>query len=235
MRVLFQVRSARKVAGLLVLALCLGAGASVFKTLGRKWSGWVPVGQLQWNKAYQTEMRVNGKLVELQVYTARYNQPVETQLKGALESIGAQVKSTSSGGAGVATLNGYEVTYMVSAPPSEPVKFIFLSYSDPQAAARRDFPVALYPNGDILSTVSDIQTQAEYASVSTTDSSTEIHEFYRHLLMSEGWEQVKPCEVSAGESKGLAIYGKKGKICFIDVVPNKNLCSTVSVLVEKGN
>jgi hypothetical protein len=135
----------------------------------------------------------------------------------------------------MATLNGYEVTYLVSAPPDEPVKYIFLSYSDPQGAAMSDFPVALYPNGEVLSTVTDIHTKAEYASVSTTDSSTQIHEFYRHLLMSEGWEQIKPCTISAGESKGLAIYGKKGKICFIDVVPDKNLCSTVSVLVEQGN
>jgi hypothetical protein len=53
--------------------------------------------------------------------------------------------------------------------------------------------------------------------------------------MAEGWEQIRPCEISAGESKGLAIYRKKEKICFIDVVPNKNFCSTVSILVEKAH
>ena len=235
MRGVFRIRSARALAALIALAFCLGAGASVFKTFGRNWRGWVPVGQLPWDKAYETEMRVNGKRVELQVYTVRYDQPAAAQLQQALESIGARIQTSSSGAAGAATLNGYTVKYMVSAPPSEPVKYIFLSYSDPQGASLPDFPVALYPNGDVLSVVSDMRTKAEYASVKTTDSSTQIHEFYRHLLLSEGWEQIRPCEVSAGESKGLAIYGKKRKICFIDVVPNKNLCSTVSVLVEQSN
>jgi hypothetical protein len=235
MRRFFQIRSIPALGTLLVLAFCLGAGASVFKVLGPKWSGWVPVGQLPWDKAYETEMRVNGKRVELQVFTAGYDQPVEAQLKQVLESIGSQVRSSSSGGAGVATLNSYEVSYLVSAPPSEPVKFIFLSYRDPRETAASGFPVAFYPNGEVISTVSDSRTKAEYLSIETTDTSTEVHEFYQHLLMSEGWEQIRPCEISAGESKGLAIYGKKGKICFIDVVPNKNFYSTVSILVEKAH
>jgi hypothetical protein len=202
--------------------------------LGPKWSGWVPVGRLPWDKAYETEMRVNGKRTELHVYTARYDQPVEAQLKQVLESIGSEVRSAAAGGAGVAALNGYEVSYLVSAPPSEPVKFIFLSYRDPRGTAVPDFPVALYPNGEVVSTVADSRTQAEYASIETRDTSTEVHEFYRHLLMSEGWQQIRPCTVSGGESKGLAIYGKREKLCFIDVVPNKNFYSTVSVLVQRA-
>ena len=114
------------------------------------------------------------------------------------------------------------------------MKFIFLSYRDPRGTAAPGFPVALYPNGAVISTVSDSRTKAEYVSIETTDTSTEVHEFYRHLLMSEGWEQIRPCEISSGESKGLAIYGKKGKICYIDVVPNKNFCSTVSILVQRA-
>ncbi len=234
MRMFSRFRRTGLLAALLVLTLCLAAGASVFKALGQNWSGWVPVGQLPWEKAYQTEMTVNGKLVELQVFTARYNQPVEAQLKGVLASIGARVRSTNAGSAGVATLNGYEVKFMVSAPPSDPRKYIFLSYSDPRSAAPNDFPVALYPNGVELSSVSDVHSKTAYAAVRTTDTSTEIHEYYRGLLTSEGWGQVRPCEVDAGESKGLAVYAKKGKICFIDVVPGDNISNTVTVLVENG-
>jgi hypothetical protein len=217
------------------VALCLSAGASVFKALGRNWSGWVPVGGLPWEKAYQTQMRVNGKRVEMHVYTARHTEPAADQLIGALEAIGATVQTTSSGNGGVATLNGYEVGYTISSPPSEPRHYIFLSYADPNGSEKKGFPVPLYPNGTVMSTVSDINTQVDYASVKTTDTSSQVHGFYQQRLTSEGWVQIKPCIISAGESKGLAIYGKNGKICFIDVVPNKNLCSTVSVLVEKGN
>lgn len=230
-----NIRLKRTVVSLLVLLFCLGAGASVFRTLGRSWSGWVPVDGFQWEKAYETEMLVNGRRMEMQVFTARYNQPVELQLKQALESVGAEIRTSSSGRAGVATLNGYTVSYMVSAPPSEPVKYIFLSYGDPKSATQRDFPVELYPNGEVLSTVSDVHTRSECATIRTTNSSTEVHEFYRHLLASEGWVLVKPYAVDAGESKGTAVYSKKGQICYIDVVPGKNISSTIVILVEKGD
>ena len=126
------------VAGVLLLfSMGLGAGASVFKVLGPNWSGWVPTGGLPWERAYRTAMTVNGKPVELQVFTARYNQPVEAQLKAALESIGARVNAASSGASGVATLNEYEVRYVVSSPPSDPRTYIFLSYSRPGTTARQ--------------------------------------------------------------------------------------------------
>lgn len=232
----FRTAQVRVVATLLlVCSLCLVAGASVFKVVGRNWNNWVPTGSLPWEKAYQTAMVVNGKRVDLHVYATRYNQPASLQLKGVLESIGAQVKSNSSEDSGVATLNDYEVKYLVSSPPSSPSKYIFLSYSDPRTATSPDFPLPLYPNGQVLSTVSDLHTKTEYASLRTTATSTEVHEYYRQALTSDGWAQMKPCHVDAGESKGMAIYQRRGQICFIDIVPGKNISSTVTILVEKGN
>lgn len=219
---------------LLSFSLCLGAGATVFKVVGRNWNGWVPTGGLPWEKAYQTQMVVNGKRVELHVYTARYNEPAADQLKAVFASIGATVTPKSTGWGGAATLNGYEVKYVISSSPSEPRQYIFLSYSDPQGAARQAFPLPLYPNGKVLTTVSDLHAHSDYATIQTTDTSTGVHEFYRALLKSEGWSEVKPAVLEAGEYKGMAIYSKKGQTCFINVIPGENISSTVSILVEKG-
>ncbi len=220
---------------LLAMAVCLGVSASVFRSLGQHWSGWVPVGNLPWEQAYQTQMVVNGKRVELYVYTSRYTEPVGEQLKAVLEAIGATMKPGSTGLSGVATLNGYAVKYVVSSPPDEPRHLIFLSYSDPGGAVRQVFPLQLYPNGTVLSTVSDLATGADHVTLRTTDTATQVHEFYRDQLASEGWSAVKPPLLLGGEYKGLAIYGRKGRVCFIHVVPGINISNTVTVLVNNGN
>ena len=124
---------------------------------------------------------------------------------------------------------------MVSAPSSEPVKFIFLSYTDPKGRVPQNFPVELYSNGKVLSIVSNSGTRAECATVRTTDTPVEVHEFYRQLLLSQGWAQVKPSHAAFEERTDMAVYRKKGKICFIDVVPGENISSTVTVLVENGD
>lgn len=231
----FHVRSPRTAAALLVFILCLGAGASVFRILGRTWSGWVPTGSLPWEKAYEAEMVVNGKRTELHVFTARYNQPVEEQLKQTLESVGADFNTSAVGSAGIATLNDYSVSYMISAPPSEPVKFIFLSYTDPAGSVPQHFPVELYSNGEVLSIVSNVGSRSECATVRTSDTPVEVHEFYRQLLLSQGWAQVKPSHAAYDERTDMAVYRKKEKICFIDVVPGENISSTITVLVENGD
>ncbi len=224
----------RAAAVLVLFFVCLGAGASVFRMVGRHWSGWVPTGRLPWDKAYETGMVVNGRRVDLHVFTTRYTEPVAEQLKGLLVSIGAEIEPQSTGLNGVATLDGCEVKYVVSSPPSEPRHLIFLSYSDPNGAVRQEFPLRLYPNGEVLSTVSDLNTGAEHLTFRTMDVATQVHEFYRELLESDGWTAEKPPRLSGGQYSGLGIYSKKGQICFIDVVREKNNSSTVVVLLEKG-
>jgi hypothetical protein len=210
--------------------------ASVFRLDGKAWSGWMPTGGLPWEKAYETDMVVDGKTVSLHLYSARYSEPVLEQLKSALAAVGAEMafSTTQTGISGIAHKGDYELRVLVASPAGEPRHLVFLTYANPAEARPMKEPVPRYPNSRKLTATQNLSTGTDYLSLTTTDTAYQLHDFYEQKLLADGWNRVTPPAHIREGATGMVVYQRKDKVCYIQVRQNKGLSSTLTILVKKG-
>jgi hypothetical protein len=222
---------------LLVFGLAaLPAPASVFRMEGKAWSGWMPTGGLPWEKAYETDMVVDGKTVSLHLYSARYTEPVLEQLKSALAAVGAEMtfSTTQTGITGIARKGDYELRVLVASPAGEPRHLVFLTYANPNESRPMKDPVVRYPNSRKLTATQNLSTGTDYLSLSTTDTAYQVHDFYEQQLLSDGWNRMTPPAVIREGATGMVVYQRKKKVCYIQVRQGKGISSTITILVKNG-
>ncbi|MCF7817141.1 MAG: hypothetical protein K9M54_04600 [Kiritimatiellales bacterium] len=209
------------------------ADGRVFRAVGVREGHLNTVG-LPWEFAYHTTMNVNGCRNEVQVYSARFHEPVPEQLKSRFEAQGAEVvlRQTADSTFGIAKWPGSEVRILVLSPASQPSQMVFLFYPEsgtPAAAPR--FPVPGYPGGTAGNTVCDEDTHTYCTTIETRDSATQVHSFYAGMLAGEGWTPVIPPGRS-GAQEGMAIFRKRERICCVLAKDRSHGLSRVTLLVK---
>jgi hypothetical protein len=214
----------------------LVAHASVFSLSGDSWNGWVPTDGLPWEKAYETEMVVDGQRLMLHLYSARYTEPVIEQLKRRFAAAGATMKytATADGMTGFGRKGALEVRVLVSSSETEPRHLIFLTYRNPNARRPIKDPVALYPHAKKVSSVANLGTGTVYLSLRTHDTPMQVHEFYERTMAAEGWVRMTPTMAERGGTTGMAVFQRKKKVCFIQVRQGRGISANISILVKKG-
>ena len=220
---------------LILFSLC-GAEASVFRANGEAWNNWVSVDGFQWQKAYDTEMIVNGRRQVLHLYCTRYTEPVFEQLTARLKGMGATYNfaDTDDGFSGIAKKGDFEVRILVSSPKSEPRHYIFLTYPAPGAKKAVKLPVKQYPNSTIQSTVDNLRTRTAYVTLKTKDQPVVVYQYYDQLLKSEGWHGMLPDADLREKGGELKVYKRKDKVCYIQVRQGTGISSTITLLVKNG-
>ena len=207
--------------------------AKVFRTVSDTRGRLNAVG-LPWEQAYTTSMHVNGVRNDVVVYSARYNEPVVEQLKAQFELQGAEVvaeKSADGGGVGYARWEDGEARFVVAAPDSQPNIIIFLFYPEPGSPELPEFPIADYPQGRVLDTVSNDGTETFCRTLVTADSVMQVQRYYAEVLARDGWEPVLPLRMS----NGLSCYRKKEQTCSVLATRRDDSETNVTLLVrDKG-
>ncbi|MDF7826455.1 hypothetical protein P4B35_20665 [Pontiellaceae bacterium B12227] len=220
---------------LLLCSLCR-TEASVFRVTGEAWNNWVAVDGLQWEKAYDTEMIVNGRRQVLHLYCARYTEPVFDQLASRLQYLGAafSFSDTDDGFSGIAKKGDFEVRILVSSPKSEPRHYIFLTYPEPGAKKNVKVPVKQYPKSTVQSTVDNLRTRTAYATLKTSDQPIVVYQYYDQWLTSQGWNRMLPDSDLPEKGGALKIYKRKDKVCYIQVRQGTGISSIITLLVKNG-
>lgn len=221
----------------LLLFVAVAADARVFR-----WKGAAPDelnnGNLPWETAYRTKMTVNGQPARMHVYSARYNEPVVAQLKARLETLGAEVQVSRSpdGATGSAVWPDRRAGFIVLSPHDQPQQTVMVYFPEAGKAKREVvFPVPEYTRGRRRTTVSDDGSNTFLAVVESNDSPTEIHGYYARELPAAGWELVAPAVVADGTVRGMAVYRKKNKICYVQAVGRTGQPSMLTLLVKGGS
>ncbi|VGO21498.1 hypothetical protein SCARR_03572 [Pontiella sulfatireligans] len=222
---------------LLVFLSCTTASfARVWRVVGHL-DGQLNTAGLPWTKAYNTTMTVNGLKNEVVLYSVRYSQPAVEQLENQFKAQGAavMVKRTEEGASGVARWPDREARFLVLSPKAQPRHLVFIFYPEPSGQLRESrFPVPEYDRGELMNVVTDDDTHTFFATVKTFDSPTLVHDFYRNSLSALGWQTVMPPVVNHGEVKGVAIYQKKKKICYVQSAGRQAGSNLVTLLVKGG-
>jgi hypothetical protein len=210
--------------------------ARVWRTVGHL-EGRLNTAGLPWTKAYGTTMTVNGLKNEVVLYSARYSQPVVQQLENQFKLQGAAVivKQTEEGASGLARWPDHEARFLVLSPKSEPRHLVFIFY--PETGGNKPsprFPVPEYDRGKLVNVVTDDDTLTFFASFETPDSSTMVHDFYLNRLSALGWKVVTPAVVKYGDVKGVAVYQKQNKICYVQSKGGGGALNMITLLVKDG-
>lgn len=221
---------------ILVFSLLPQGHATVFRVTEEAWNGWVPVKGLPWEKAYETEMVVNGQRRIMHLYCARYSEPVLAQLKDRLNAVGARMEytQTDSGFSGVARKGEFEVRVLVSASKDVPQQFVFLTYPAPHGHKDIADPVEPYPHSERLSSVANLRTGTTYLSLKTFDPPYLVHEFYERVLLAGGWKGMTPPMAERSHAETMSVFQRNNKVCHIQVRQTDGVSSTILILVKKG-
>ena len=214
----------------------LSASAEVFQTTGRIGGGMaLNAGMPRWQNAYETTMVVNGRKNAVQLYSIRYTEPALDQLVQRFKDLGAEVSVVpgSGGATGIARWPDREARFLVLSPSSEPRHLVFVFYPDPGALPEPvRFPVSKYPGASVLQTVSDEKTDIFVATLSSPDSSAQVHDYYVEKMAAEGWSRILPAVVSDGTVRGLATYVKGTKVFYVQAESQDGGPSSITLLVK---
>jgi hypothetical protein len=218
----------------LVFALGLSAGyGRVFQVVGTN-EGRLNTTGLPWDFAYKTTMDVNGRQNELQVYAARFDEPVVEQLRAQFEQQGAKVtmQQSRTGAQGLARWENREARIVVLSPDSQPNQMVFLFYPKPgESGAPARLPIPEYPGASAPKTVTNEATGSISATWSTEDRPEQVLAYYAGALSAEGWRSVLP---SGTASTQMAIYQKRDRICTIMASFRPDGPNRVTLLVKGG-
>lgn len=224
----------------LVLAAAIVAvpvAGKVYRALGPDRTPELNNGLYRWDNAYETSMTVNGRKSNVRLYSVRYTEPVLEQLRSRFEEMGARVSITrgTGGATGVAIWPDHEARFLVLSPGSEPRHMVFVFYPEPGAAPGDiHFPVPRYEGGVVESTVSNDRTGVFSATISTGDSSTQVHDYYAARMTAEGWRRLAPPTVADGKVSGMAVYEKGSRVCFVQAVDRPGQSGMITLLVKGG-
>lgn len=193
-------------------------------------------GSLPWDKAYVTQMSVNGRPATVRVYAARHSEPVVGQLKARFEQLGAkvQVSRTENGATGRAIFPDQTVGFLVLKPPQEPLQQIFVYEPTGRKVSPAKMPVPEYSRATVRSVITDNDTGTYLATLETASSCTEAHAFYAEAMQGAGWKIVAPALVKNGRISGMAVYEKKSKVCYVQAVDRMDGSNTITLLVKGG-
>ncbi len=222
---------------ILIAAIAVPVSGKVFRLFGGTDPEVFLNGTLPWDHAYRTQMTVNGRQATVNMYAARYSEPVVEQLKNRFEEMGAKVQVARSehGATGRAVWPDRVIGFIVMSPPSEPMHQVFIyepESGDRSAPAR--FPVPEYRNGTTRTTISDDDTKTFMAIAETYDSSTDIHSFYSRELQGSGWSLVAPATARNGTIGGMAVYMKGSQVCYVQSTDKPGQPNMVTLLVKGG-
>lgn len=206
------------------------APARVFRAAGVH-NGELNTAGLPWEFAYRTTLSVNGQRNAVQVYSARFNEPVAEQLKSQFEQQGAEVvlNRTSDSTIGLVKWAEREARILILSPATQPNQIIFLFYPEPCSAGTSSFPIPEYPGAKISNITLDQESKTFCATLETADSIEEIHTFYAATLGSKGWRSALPAATS-----GLAIFHKRDEMCCILAKSGERGLNRITVLVKGG-
>ncbi len=209
------------------------AQARVFR-LGGDTHGRLNAAGLPWEKAYETQMNVNGRRNNVVVYSARYSEPVVEQLVAQFNRQGATVqvgKNPGGGALGVAQWEGGEARILVLTPENEPNNLVFLFYPEEGRSRTPKSPIPDYPRGTVTGTVANEDTKALCTTLTTLDSGMQVQRHYAEALAREGWIPMLPMRMSSG----MTLYHKGERTCCILAKEGNNGETLVTVLVrDKG-
>ncbi len=225
----------------ILLVLLLGSlvpGVSpgrVFRSAGVR-GGQLNTAGLPWEFAYHTTMSVNGRRNAVYVYSARFHEPVEEQLKSQFERQGATVvlHRTPDGATGLAKWPDREARILVLSPDSQPNQMVFLFYPEALRSGETHFPIPEYPGAKMGSTTLDEETKTFCATLETTDSIEQIHTFYAGVLAANGWSPALPWNRSGEALSRMALFHKHEKMCCILATNKPDGFRRVTVLVKGG-
>jgi hypothetical protein len=215
---------------------CWTVHAKVFRW-GQKAPDELNNGSLPWDNAYRVNMTVNGKPTRMHVYSARHSEPVLHQLTTRFEALGARVRATRSqdGATGVAQWPDRSASFIILSPDNEPNQTVMVYFPDPDARVEQvTFPVPEYTRAKRVTTISDDDTATFMATSETSDSATEIHDYYLRSMKGDGWELRSPALVKNGTVSGMAVYQKGKKICYVQAVDRQGRPNMVTLLVKGG-
>lgn len=215
---------------LLATLISWPAAGRVFR-LGVDTRGRLNVAGLPWQKAYQTRMTVNGRKNDVEVYSARYSEPVVEQLVAQFNRQGATVKigkGPDGGALGVARWDGGEARIIVLAPEDQPNNLVFLFYPEAGNSGTPESPIPDYPRGTVTSSVVNDDTKALCTTLKTLDSGMQVQRHYAEALARDGWRSVLPLRMSGG----MTFYRKGERTCCILAKERNNGETLVTVLVR---
>lgn len=224
---------------LLFLGLVFPAGGKVFRLFGGGGSGDGDVfhnGSLPWDKAYVTQMTVNGRPATMRIYSARFSEPAVNQLKARFEALGAKVEVNRSenGAAGRAVFPDQTYGFLVLRPPKEPTQQIFVYEPTGEEGKAARMPVPEYSRASVRTTISDDKTGTYLATLETSSSATETHVFYARALTADGWKMVAPARIGGGTVSGMAVFEKRSKVCYVQAVDRMDGPNVITLLVKGG-
>ncbi|QBG48017.1 hypothetical protein EGM51_11640 [Verrucomicrobia bacterium S94] len=193
-------------------------------------------GSLPWDKAYVTEMTVNGRPAVMRIYSARFSEPVVHQLKSRFEQMGAQVQvqENENGATGRAVFPDQSVGFLVLKPPQQPTQQIFVYEPTGERGTSVKSPVPEYRRAKVRTTISDDKTGTYLATLETTSSATETHVFYAGALQGAGWKMISPALIKNGTVSGMAVYEKKSRVCYVQATDRMDGVNTITILVKGG-
>ena len=202
----------------------------VFRALGVR-AGHLNTVGLPLEFAYRTTMDVNGRRNEVQVYSARFNEPVVEQLRDQFERQGFKVtfQETADGAFGLAKGDdGREARILVLSPDSQPNQMVFLFYPEVGKSGKTRFPIPEYPGTKMGNIVFNKDTNTICATLETMDSAGQIHAFYADVLAANGWTPV------ISRSGGMALFRKRNQVCCILAKGRPGEPNRVTLLVKGG-
>ncbi len=228
----------KRIAGIAVALLLIGAAVhgSVFRAFNVP-KGRLNVSGLPWEFAYRTTMQINGERNELELYSARFNEPVLQQLKDCFEAQGAAISLVPSkdGARGVAKWEDKTARILVLSPETRPNQLIFLFYPDGKKnASSGDFPVPVYPRARDGETVSNEKTGTVCKTLLTEDAVESVQQFYADVLANDGWSLVLPPRLDGVSVGSMAMYQKNERICCVMTSGNPGMANRVTLLVKGG-
>ena len=193
-------------------------------------------GLYRWENAYQTTMTINGRKSKVRLYAVDRVEPVLGQLKSRFEQMGAEVfiNAGSEGATGWARWPDHEAKFLVLSPPSMKKHLIFVFYPEPGIPQPVSLPVPTYTGAEVAQTVSDDDTGVFLATLTTSDSSVSVHDFYCRELQAQGWKQLVPPSVAQGAVSGMAVYVQANRVCYVQATEHAGQANTITLLVNNG-
>lgn len=222
---------------LLVAVLVVPVSARVFQLFGHdSLLEEVDTG-LDWGQPYQAQMKVNGRQALMWLYAVRSSVPAVAQLRQRLEQMGAAVTVAKSedGATGVGRWpDGRQVSFIVMTSSARPQQQIFIYQPEGEKKSQEpSLPRGWgYPQGTPKTLISNEETGTWMATLESSEAPVTIQSYYAGVLTASGWEQLAAPALRNGRCTGMAVYQKKGRVCFVQASEQagRNL---VTLLVKK--